>query len=126
MLQIFIPKKDVNYCAYLSYAYGKPRYYNTKNNTSSTTSKTYDTAIDKFLDYMIKNPKKVGEYELTDLQARIILRKHLFAHPNNGIKIYRHHCIPPHILEQCHTELSAIVNKIATFMLNEQPPIFAA
>lgn len=126
LLQIFIPKKDVNHCAYLSYAYGKPRYYNTANNTSSTTSKTYDTAISKFLDYMIKNPKKVGKYELTDLQARIILQKNLFGHPNGGIKIHRHHCIPPHILKQCHTELSMIVNKIAAFM-HEQPTItFAA
>jgi hypothetical protein len=98
LLQICIPKELVNTCVYPSKPFGIPRKYD-----SMTTS------LNNFLN------QKMGEYEMDEMQARILITPELLD-PKNDIHIHRYQLsLTPKEEASYERDIKQLVHELVTY-----------
>jgi len=112
VLQILIPKKIIDYCAYLCTPRGEPLRVKIPNIEQGwDQSKNYYILISPILEALQKNPEKIKEV-LPHLQARIKLDSKFFSNPESGVTIYIHHMIDNETYRVFDQEIEKIANNI--------------
>lgn len=87
LLQIFIPKDQVNKYVYLSKPYGIPYQEPIAPDVFDSDKKRH-IAITPILEKYIKQPTSITN--LDQLQARLLLSQDGILNPESGVKIFRH------------------------------------
>lgn len=106
LLQIFVPKDNVDECVYLSGPFGVP-FGNSILPQYFDSVRQRHTRLAPILDYYKAHPEKITE--LDALQARIVFDKAIMLNPKSGVKIIRY-C---GLNEQVNKEYKEKVRQIA-------------
>ena len=115
LLQIFIPKKIVEQCAYISHALGCPFTYNL-GLEGYDASLGYQKQIGPFLQGC--EADKVTGYNLKYAQARILITQDIMLNPQSGVKIFRETALPKDETDHYIQQMDHITTQIMIDWLN--------
>jgi len=117
LLQIFIPKKIVDECAYLCHAGGVP--YNTRLISEGwDEQKQRYTRIAPILDAYQNNPALLGTID--HLQARLVMTSDTFLNPDSGIKMYRYGSLTKEAKRKYKAEIRAVLDQVILDALSQK------
>lgn len=121
LLQIFIPKEQVDNYVYISHAFGVPY-------RDPLVEEIYDNRLERhtriapILEKYKNDPLSLGiAGDFDELQARILLSKDLLLDPHKGVKIFTYLTTSKEQQEKYHQELKKLVVRIFAERLAAKP-----